>query len=155
MMDGARAMGLALGFPPSRERRAVPRSREGVNPGAARCDGFTLLEVLIALLLMSLALAGLMRLATLEARAAAQLRDGTLAQWVASNAIAETRLREGFPDIGRREGESAMAGRRWRWRIEVSGTEEASIRRLDVSVFAPEAEDDEALVANLTGFAVR
>jgi general secretion pathway protein I len=117
--------------------------------------GFTLLEVLVALLLMSLALAGLMRLSALEARAAAQLRDTTLAQWVASNAIAETRLRESFPAIGTREGESAMAGRQWRWRMRVSGTEEPTIRRLDVSVFAPEAREGEALVANLTGFAVQ
>ena len=117
-----------------------------------RSSGFTLLD---ALLLMSLALTGLMRLATLEARAAAQLRDATVAQWVASNAIAETRLREGFPEVGEREGESAMAGRRWRWRLNVAGTEEASIRRLDVRVFAPEGEDDAGTLAVLTGFAVR
>ena len=119
--------------------------------------GFTLLEVLIALLLMSLALTGLMRLATLEARAAAQLRDATVAQWVAANAIAETRLREGFPNLGEREGESAMAGRRWRWRMNVAGTEEASIRRLDVRVFAPDGGEEEAdgTVAVLTGFAVQ
>lgn len=118
--------------------------------------GFTLLEVLIALLLMSLALTGLMRLATLETRAAAQLRDATLAQWVASNAIAEARLREGFPGLGTREGESAMAGRRWRWRLAVSGTEEPSIRRLDITVFAPGSErGDEGSVAVLTGFATQ
>jgi general secretion pathway protein I len=118
--------------------------------------GFTLLEVLIALLLMSLALAGLMRLAALEARAAGQLRNATFAQWVAANAIAETRLRDGFPGIGSREGESAMGGRRWRWRMQVAGTEEPTIRRLDVSVFAPDSDSrDDALVVNLTGFAVQ
>ena len=118
--------------------------------------GFTLLEVLIALLLMSLALTGLMRLATLETRAAAQLRDATIAQWVASNAIADARLREGFPAIGTRDGESAMAGRQWRWRLDVSGTDEASIRRLDVLVFAPGSEgEDEGSVAALTGFATQ
>ena len=112
--------------------------------------------MLIALLLMSLALTGLMRLATLETRAAAQLRDATIAQWVASNAIADARLREGFPAIGTRDGESAMAGRQWRWRLDVSGTQEAAIRRLDVTVFAPGSEDgDEGSVAALTGFATQ
>lgn len=129
------------------------RPRRAVALSSSR--GFTLLEVLIALLLMSLALAGLMRLAALEARAAAQLRDTTFAQWVASNAIAETRLREPFPNVGTREGQSAMGGRQWRWRLQVSGTQEPQIRRLDVSVFAPEAGREDALVANLTGFAAQ
>ena len=130
---------------------------ESPSRRSRRLRGFTLLEVLIALLLMSLALTGLMRLATLEARAAAQLRDATLAQWVAANAIAEARLREGFPGVGRREGESAMGGRRWRWRMDVSGTEEATIRRMDVTVFDPaqERDDDEGSVAVLTGFATQ
>lgn len=120
----------------------------------AETRGFTLLEVLIALLLLSLALTGLMRLATLEARAAAQLRDATVAQWVASNALADTRLREGFPPVGVRDGESAMAGRRWPWRLQVQGTDDARIRRLDVTVYAPDATPgDDASVAVLTGFA--
>jgi general secretion pathway protein I len=108
---------------------------------------------------MSLALTGLMRLATLETRAAAQLRDATIAQWVASNAIAEARLREGFPGVGARDGETAMAGRRWRWRLAVSGTDEPTIRRLDVTVFDPARErgdgDGEGSVAVLTGFATQ
>ncbi len=124
---------------------AVPRNHAG----------FTLLEVLIALLLMALALTGLMRLATLEARAAAHLRDATFAQWVAANALADTRLRDPFPAVGRRSGESAMAQRQWRWRIDVSQTEQLTIRRLDVTVFAPESAEEESSAAVLTGFAVQ
>jgi general secretion pathway protein I len=152
-MPRADAKCIAPGFPPARERR---HSRAG---GIAGANGFTLLEVLIALLLMSLALTGLMRLSTLEARAAAQLRDATFAQWVAANALAETRLREGFPAVGTRDGQSAMAGRQWRWRLDVSGTEETSIRRLDITVYAPDSDnrhdDEEGSVAVLTGFATQ
>lgn len=120
----------------------------------ATSRGFTLLEVLIALLLLGLALAALVRLAGLEARAAAQLRERTLAQWVASNALAETRLSDPFPGIGRREGEATLGARRWRWRLEVQSTDEESIRRMDVRVFAAEADrDEDAAAAELTGFA--
>lgn len=127
---------------------------------AEACDrsrGFTLLEVLVALLLMSLALTALVRLSSLEARASAQLRDSTLAQWVAANALAEVRLREPEPAVGRREGEARMGGRLWRWQMTVSATDEATIRRLEVEVRAPEDESagDEGIVAALTGFSVR
>lgn len=122
-----------------------------------RSRGFTLLEVLVALLLMSLALTALVRLSSLEARATAHLRDSTLAQWVAANALAEVRLREVVPAVGRRQGEARMGGRMWRWQMTISATDEASIRRLDVEVHAPEAEtgDAEGLVAALTGFSVQ
>lgn len=129
-------------------RRAACRVRRAAH-------GFTLLEVLVAILLLGLALAALVRLAGLEARATAQLRERTFAHWVGANALAETRLDEPFPAIGRREGEATLGQRRWRWRIEVQGTEEPSIRRLDVRVFAEDSRGEDAALAVLTGFAAQ
>jgi general secretion pathway protein I len=122
--------------------------------------GFTLLEVLVAIVLLSLALTALVRLAGLEANATAHLRDSTLAQWVAANALAEARLREGFPALGSRNGEARMGGRRWQWRMQVQATDDASIRRLEVQVFAlvdgrDGLSDDAPSVASLTGFAAQ
>ena len=135
-------------------------SRRRVCPAhASAARGFTLLEVLIAILFLGLALSALVRLAGLEARASAQLRERTLAQWVASNALAETRLKEPFPAIGRREGEATLGSRRWRWRIDVQATDESAIRRLQVRVFDFDAEtsdrDDVAAAAELSGFATQ
>lgn len=119
--------------------------------------GFTLLEVLVALLLLSLALVALVRLAGLDARGTAQLREGTIAQWVAANALAETRLRDGFPALGRSTGEATMAGQRWRWTLEVSATEEPGIRRMDVQVVLADSplNRDEGIAARMSGFAGR
>lgn len=145
------------------------RGRESA-PGAGRLAGasygfrrrgFTLLEVLVALLLLSLALTALVRLAGLEARASAQLRDTTLAHWVAANALAETRLRTPFPAPGRSSGEETLGARRWRWQLDVQATDDASIRRLDVQVFAlgddasAFAGDESGAAASLTGFAAQ
>jgi general secretion pathway protein I len=140
--------------------RYCGRSRHPASRGTRTSPyrGFTLLEVLIAVALLGLALTALVRLAGLEARATAQLREATFAQWVAANALAETRLQDPFPAPGRREGESRMAGRRWRWRIEVQPTDVDAIHRLEVQVFGARderAEFDEAAAANMTGFAVR
>lgn len=121
-----------------------------------RSAGFTLLEVLIALLLLSLSLVAVIRLVTLHAQASAQLRDSTLAQWVAANVIAETRLRSVFPPTGRSNGEVMMGQQRWRWELIVAGTDEPSIRRLDVTVTAADNErDDGGVAAALSGFAAR
>ena len=122
-----------------------------------RSRGFTLLEVLVALLLLSLALVALVRLAGLDARATAQLREGTIAQWVAANALAEARLRDGFPAVGRSNGETTMAGQRWRWTLEVSATEEPLIRRMEVEVVAAGSSmnPDDGIAARMSGFANR
>ncbi len=126
-----------------------------------RAGGFTLLEVLVALLLLSLALVALMRLSALDLRASAQLRDTTFAQWVAANVLAETRLRDELPPLGRSNGEARMAGQRWRWELAVTQTEAANVRRLDVTVRAAGEErglavaDDDGVAAQLTGFAVQ
>jgi len=116
-----------------------------------------LLEVLIAVLILSLALVALVRTTALEARALVQVRDATLAQWVASNVLAEARLNEGVPASGRRDGSSEIGGRRWRWLMESSPTQEPSIQRLDVSVYADDAgaESRDEAVARLSGFAWR
>lgn len=116
-----------------------------------RASGFTLLEVLVALLLLSLALVALVRAAGLEARALTQMREATVAQWVASNVIAETRLRRALPAQGRAEGRTDMAGQRWRWQLDVEATDEAGLFRLDVRVHADTAATD-AVSASLTGF---
>lgn len=130
--------------------RATARGAAAAN----RRRGFTLLEVLVAVLLLSLALVALVRLAGLDARASAQLRDGTLAQWVAANVLAETRLRASMPAVGRSNGEVKMGGQRWRWVLEVNDTEEPGIRRLDVEVVPVNAlRDDGGVAARLTGFA--
>lgn len=127
-----------------------------VTFGTRQARGFTLLEVLVALLLLSLALAALVRLAGLDARASAQLRESTMAQWVAANVLAETRLRQALPAIGNSNGETTLGGQRWRWTLVVNATDEAGIRRLDVDVVAVEAiNDKDGVAAHLTGFASR
>lgn len=112
--------------------------------------GFTLLEVLVALAVLALAMAALVRTASQETRSLADERERTLAQWVAANAIAETRLATPLPSSGERSGEVEMGGRRWRWDLRISMATDDGIRRLDV-VVRP-AQDSQPLLV-LSGFA--
>lgn len=118
---------------------------------ADRMRGFTLLEVLIALVVLGLALTALVHAAGVSTRDFAGLRERSYGGWIAANVVTEARLKESLPSTGRRDGQQRFAGREWFWRLEISGTQDARIRRLDVQVFADAERTDP--VAQLTGFA--
>lgn len=119
---------------------------------AERRTGFSLLEVLVALAVLSLALAALVRTAGQEARLLAEARERSQAQWIAANLIAEARLAPALPATGRSEGRLAFGGREWSWRMDVSATGVGTLRRLDVEVVP---EGDGLGSVRLTGFAGR
>jgi general secretion pathway protein I len=104
-----------------------------------RSKGFTLLEVLIALLILSLVLVALIRAAGLQAQALTHHRDSTLAQWVAANVAAELRS-EGAPEPGRQQGEATLGPGRWRWQADTEDTDVERLRRIEISVFAADPE---------------
>lgn len=114
-----------------------------------RQRGFTLLEVLIALVVVSLALLALTRTAGIQVNSFDGLRERTLAGWVASNVLNETRIATPFPGVGKRDGRTRFANRDWRWILEVKATDDPDMRRLDVLVFVGDSAEPSA---SLSGF---
>jgi general secretion pathway protein I len=112
-------------------------------------QGFTLLEVLVALAILAVALAAAIKVSTENAENAGYLRDKTLAHWVAMNVLTEIQVRGDWLDVGKKEGSAMMADREWYWIVKVSETVDDELRRLDVQVYSHE---DEAAVAVLVGF---
>lgn len=97
--------------------------------------GFTLLEVLVALAVLAIAMGALLRVASNSSATFTQLRDRTLAGWVAENALARFRLAQRWPSDGSRfNGRSQMAGRTWHWTITVASTPDPDLRRLTIAV---------------------
>lgn len=113
--------------------------------------GFTLLEVLVALAVVGVALAAVIRAGTQQAAAQSTLRDVTLATWVAGNVIEQARIEAEPLRPGRRQGRDVMGHQAWYWELEISGTDVPAIVRLDVGVYADSAR--RARVADLSGFA--
>lgn len=115
----------------------------------SRRRGFTLLEVLIALVVVSLALLALTRTAGMQVRSFDSLRERTLAGWVAANVLDETRIATPLPAVGKRDGRIRFANRDWRWTLEVKATDDPEMRRLDVLVYAGDSVEPST---TLTGF---
>lgn len=113
--------------------------------------GFSLIEVLAALVVVSLGMLGVIEAVSQTANNTAYLRDKTLAHWVAMNRLTEIRLEAQTPRIAKSSDELEMAGRRWRWTAEVIQTPVASMRRIDVKVRLADG-DDESSLASVTGF---
>jgi len=116
-----------------------------------RTAGFTLVEVLAALVIVSLGMLGVIQAVSQTASGSAYLRDKTIAHWVAVNRVTEARLEAQAPKIGKTKDEVEMAGRKWRWEMEVTQTQVETIRRIDVSVAAADAPKDSSL-AFVSGF---
>ena len=114
--------------------------------------GFTLVEVLVALAIISIALLAALRVAGGGTNSVGELRSRLLAGWVAQNLLAEQRARADWPSVGIRRGVQREGGVEFAWREEVIATPNVMFRRVDIRVF-PSAEESHAL-ARLTGFLV-
>jgi general secretion pathway protein I len=111
--------------------------------------GFTLVEILVALLVLAIALIAAARSLGAAADTTGALRERTLARWVAEDRLAEIELRGEWPALDVKEGKSSMAGREFVWRQQASGTPVPRMRRVEVSVL-PAGEDTP--LARVTGF---
>ena len=100
--------------------------------------GFTLIEMLVALAIFSLAALALLRLGGATATNSAGLSDQAMAQLVARNIAVETMTDPQPPAFGARQGDAVNGGRRWRWTRTVSRSPEARIQQIEILV-QPEA----------------
>ncbi len=96
--------------------------------------GFTLIEVLVALLVFGLIATAAAEVGSQYISSYERIRDKTLAGWVADNRINELRLRESLPEISENSDEIEYGPFRWRVTTAVLGTEDPSILRVEVTV---------------------
>jgi general secretion pathway protein I len=115
--------------------------------------GFTLIEVLVAVAIVSIALLAALRAAGQGTTNADELRSRLLAGWVAENRLAEHRARGDWLPLGMERGTGRQGGAEFAWREEVTALPNPDFRRVDVFVYA--ASDESRALARLTGFVVR
>lgn len=115
--------------------------------------GFTLLEVLVALLVFGLIATAAAEVGSNYIGNFERVRDKTLASWLANNRINELRLQEGLPAVSQNSSDSEFGTFRWRVTTTVSGTPEPTMRRVDIAIAKyREGQGDPAPVHTLSAF---
>lgn len=107
--------------------------------------GFTLVEVMVALVIVALAVPALLFTLNQQVDGAAYIRDRSLAQIVALNRLSEIRLalRSGGQRLqGNLAGSKDMADRTWYWTLQSESTEVPNFSRVELKV--KESEDENA-----------
>lgn len=107
-----------------------------IDQGKANA-GFTLLEVLVALVIVGTVLGASLRAVASLAQNSSGLRATMMANWSAENRLAQIRLGHEWPELGERsfpcpQGELALLCEE-----HVIGTPNPSFRRVEVLVFEP------------------
>jgi len=110
--------------------------------------GFTLIEVLVALAIFSLAALALLRLSGATLSSAAGLETQAVAQIVARNVAVETLTDPVAPALGVRNGIEINAGRRWGWVRRTSSVGQGNLQRIEIGVL----DDSGRMAAGLMVF---
>jgi len=104
------------------------------SPMRSAEHGFTLLEMLVALAVFSLAALALVRLQGVTLRTAADLDSKALGQIVARNLMVEVQSDVAPPSVGEEDGEVENGGRRWHWTRTVKASEDKRLLQVDLVV---------------------
>lgn len=101
-------------------------------------QGFTLVEVLVALVIFGVIAASVLKTLQDSVRQQAALEQRLTANWVAQQALAEIRLRTDWPPLGKKTEKVTLADRDWQVAAEVKTTNEPKMRHIVVQVGMPE-----------------
>lgn len=147
-------------------RRSASRTRQ---------RGFTLLEAMIALMIVAMALPALITLVMTQLDGSAAIRDKTYAYWVAENQLTRVRLlqqqkaKKALADYKVPEKDSGtvdMMGLRWQWQLKTIAMDTLPVpgfKRIEIAVRLlgtadgaslgnSAVDEDQPVLARLTGY---
>lgn len=114
-----------------------------------RQSGFTLIEIIVAVSILAIASTAINSALVKHADTAAHLEERLVANWVASNAIAEARLAFQYEESPKTSGSEDMGGREWRFALEESNTSDQYLRKVEAQVFL---EGDSKSIIRMDGY---
>jgi len=97
-------------------------------------QGFSLLEMLVALAIVAIGLTAALRASGVGIEGVGEYRNHMLALWLAENIVAERTARGDWPSPGTTTSEEVFANHRFVVQQEIKTTPNRRFRRLDVRV---------------------
>jgi general secretion pathway protein I len=116
-----------------------------VNKSSLQSSGFTLIEVLVALGIVSIALLAGMRATDSLVNNAQRLSDVLLGQVCVENELIKVRLSKAMPNVGDSTFSCEQAGKSMKGKMTVTATPNPSFRRVDAEVFNPDKADSSVI----------
>jgi len=121
-----------------------------------KLKGFTLLEVMVALVFFSLIGMVLQQVTASSVNQYMAVRHKMFASWIAENKMAEIRLSKSLPAAREHKEELNFANEEWQLISKVKATENPDINRVDIDVLHIDTETNErSKKLTLTGFVGR
>ncbi|MGB2739042.1 MAG: type II secretion system minor pseudopilin GspI [Cognaticolwellia sp.] len=96
--------------------------------------GFTLIEVMLAMAVFSIAGIAILGTADTNARNLGYLESKIIASWVASNQLVEVTLDTSWPPKNNKKGKVEFAGQEWFWQQKVVKTTDKDMRAIVMEV---------------------
>ena len=112
--------------------------------------GFTLIEVMLAMAVFSIAGIALLSATTNNTRNICYLEDKMFANWVAANQLVATNLVESWPPKNNLKGDVELAGRTWFWQQKVIKTPDKDMRAIVIEIRLKKG--DELPISSLTTY---
>ena len=114
-----------------------------------RTAAFTLIEVMVALVIVAVSLSAVLASVSQQVRYAGSIQERTYASWIAQNRIAEIRLSNESPDVDTTTDEVRFAYVDWATRTTISETGVDNLWRIDVDV---SIAGSDSVIRTVTGF---
>jgi len=112
-------------------------------------QGFTLIEVMLAMAVFSIAGIAILGTADTNTRNLGYLESKIIASWVASNQLVEATLDNSWPPKTNKKGKVELAGREWLWQQKVIKTTDKDMRAIVMEVRLEE-KNPKALTSFMT-----
>lgn len=97
--------------------------------------GISIVETLVALFVFALAAVALISMQAQSVETYSRVETRALGAIVIENALVDAMAARNAPQLGVREGEAELAGRNWRWRMDVLSTGDADSIRIEAAAF--------------------
>jgi len=107
----------------------------------ANTQGFTLLEVLIAMALFAIAGVALLGTTANSANNLTYIEQKNIANWVAANQLVEASLSTKWPPQNNKKGKVEQAGSQWFWQQKVINTTDKNMRAVVIEVRRQEKDE--------------